>query len=111
MDGMKWIELIRVRSSVGVLQEAMPLLQKQIQEIEKTAKAETFFMQHALYDGDLAVVVMWLNEIRPQKTREGLMIAEWLQELGTVDHAVWIPAVENILPLPPDEKAEEVNII
>ena len=93
MDQMKWIELIRVRSSVAALQEAMPSIQKQIKEIEKANNgAETFFMQHALYDGDLAVVVVWMNGVKPGQTREGLMIAERLQELGSIDHAVWIPA-------------------
>ena len=93
MDQMKWIELIRVRSSVAALQEAMPSLKTQIKEIEEaTNGAETFFMQHALYDGDLAVVVVWMNGVKHEQTREGLMIAERLQELGSVDHAVWIPA-------------------
>jgi hypothetical protein len=93
MDQMKWIELIRVRSSLAALQEAMPSLQKYIKGIEEaTNGAETFFMQHALYDGDLAVVVVWMNGVKPEQTREGLMIAERLQELGSIDHAVWIPA-------------------
>ncbi len=71
----------------------MPSIQKKIKEIEKAPNgAETFFMQHALYDGDLAVVVVWMNGVKPDRTREGLMIAERLQELGTIDHAVWIPA-------------------
>jgi hypothetical protein len=92
MDQMKWIELIRVRSSVVALQEAMPSLQKQIKEIEEeTSGAETFFMQHALYDGDLAVVVVWKGGGKPGKSREGLLLAERLQELGSIDHAVWIP--------------------
>jgi hypothetical protein len=93
MDQMKWIELIRVRSSVAALQEAMPSLQKHINEIEEaTNGAETFFMQHAIYNGDLAVVVVWMNGMKPDQTREGLMIAERLQELGSIDHAVWVPA-------------------
>ena len=66
---------------------------EQVEEMEDTALgAEIFFMQHALYDGDLAVVVVWMNEVEPQKTREGLLVAERLKELGSVDHAVWVPA-------------------
>ena len=50
-------------------------------------------MQHAIYEGDLAVVLVWIARgHRPVKSREGLMIAEQLQRLGSVDHAVWIPA-------------------
>ena len=93
MDQMNWIELIRVRSSASALTEAMPSLSNLIDEIEKSVtEAETFFMQHALYDGDLAVVIVWHSDVKPQKTREGLMIAERLEELGSIDHAVWIPA-------------------
>ena len=92
MDQMKWIELIRVRSSVAALKVAMPSLQKHINQIdEATNGAETFFMQHALYDGDLAIVLVWMNDVEPQQTREGLMVAERLQELGPIDHAVWVP--------------------
>ena len=92
---IKWIELIRVRSSAAALSEAMPSLLGQVNEVEKVASgAETFFLQHALYDGDLAVVVVWRNNVEPNKTREGLMVAERLQELGPVDHAVWVPAKE-----------------
>lgn len=96
MDEKKWIELIRVRSSMSALSEAMPSLSSLVGEIEKSVtEAEIFFMQHALYDGDLAVVVVWRTDLKPLKTREGLMVAEHLQRLGTVDHAVWIPAKGN----------------
>jgi hypothetical protein len=90
---MKWIEMIRVRSAGAALEEVMPSLIKQIREIESaTTGVEMFFMQHTLYDGDLAVVVVWMNDVEPQQTREGLMVAEHLQGLGPIDHAVWIPA-------------------
>ena len=90
---MKWIELVRVRSSAAELESAMPAMQEQVHEIEASdCNAETFFLQHALYEGDLAVVVVWQNEDEPRKTREGLMVAEQLQRLGPVDHGVWIPA-------------------
>lgn len=89
----KWIELIRTRSSGTVLQAAMPSLEQHVREIVTTARsAETFFLKHALYDGDLAVVVVWRNKIAPRKTREGLLVAEQLQRLGSIEHAVWIPA-------------------
>ena len=90
---MKWIELIRSRSSEAALRAVMPALEAQIREIEASnPSAETFFLKHALYDGDLAVVVVWRNEAEPRKTRERLMVTEQLQRLGSVDHAVWIPA-------------------
>ena len=91
-EGMKWIEQIRVRSSEAALAEAMPSLLQQVTKIdESVADAETFVMRHGLYDGDLAVVVVWTGDIEPRKTREGLMVAQLLAESGSVDHAVWVP--------------------
>ncbi len=89
---MKWIELIRVRSAEATLRSAMPVLEEQVEGIAaSTPDAETFFLQHALYDGDLAVVVVWQTDVPPAKSREGLMVADSLQGLGSVDHAVWLP--------------------
>lgn len=90
----KCIELIRVRSSQTLLTDAMPSLTQLVDQIESsTHVAETFFMQHAIYAGDLAVVLVWLrDDIEPAKGREGLLLAERMQALGPVDHAVWIPA-------------------
>lgn len=89
---MKWIELIRVRSSEATLRAALPALAEQIQGLATSRPdVETLFMQHALYEGDLAVVVIWETDAPATKTREGLLVAESLQRLGSVDHAVWIP--------------------
>ena len=88
----KWIELIRVRSSETRLRAALPTLETQVRDIEAAAEgAETHFLRHALYDGDLAVVVIWRNTREPRASREGLLVAESLKRLGSVDHAVWVP--------------------
>ena len=89
---LKWIELIRVRSSAEALRQVLPALQAQVAGIDASNDgAETALLQHALYVGDLAVVVVWRTEDEPAKTREGLLVAERLQRLGAIDHAVWIP--------------------
>ena len=89
---MKWMELIRVRSTPASLEQALPRVQEHLHQLERSEPAETFFLRHALYDGDLAVVVVWRNDETPHKTRAGLMLAHNLVRLGSVDHAVWIPA-------------------
>ena len=90
---MKWIELIRVRSSGSTLRQAMPALEARVRALDDSSPdAEAYCLQHALYDGDLAVVVVWRTEAEPRKTREGLLVAEYLRRLGSVDHAVWRPA-------------------
>lgn len=90
----KWIEFIRVRSTAASLAAAMPTLRREVDAFsDATDGAEAFFLQHALYDGDLALAVVWRNEIEPRKTRDGLLLAGRLRELGPVEHAVWIPPV------------------
>ena len=90
---MKWIEFIRVRACHEALRTAMPTLAEQVREIAgSTPAAETFLLEHALYDGDLALVVVWRNGGPPAKSREGLLVADGLRALGAVDHAVWSPA-------------------
>ncbi|MEL6180119.1 MAG: hypothetical protein AAFS10_14260 [Myxococcota bacterium] len=89
---MKWIELIRVRSSEEMLRTALPELEEQVEGIATaTANAETFILQHALYEGDLAVAIVWRTDTKPAKSREGLLVAIGLQGLGAIDHAVWLP--------------------
>ncbi len=92
MNKTKFIELIRVRSSAMELGAVVPGLQTMVAEIgESESPAETFILQHALYDGDLAVVIVWPNSDTPETTREGLLVADFLARIGSVDHAVWVP--------------------
>ena len=93
MTGGEWIEQIRVRSTAPALEAALPTLQQQVAEIDAShAATKSFVVQHALYEGDLAVVMVWPADTPPAKTREGLLVAEQLERLGSVDHAVWVPA-------------------
>ena len=104
---MKWIELIRVRSSPATLERAMPALARQVRDIERSSPdIETHFMQHALFAGDLAIVVIWQTQTPPGKTREGLLLAEGLEHIGTVDHAVWVPTSQ---PVPTQSTPQSTN--
>ena len=89
---VKWIEQIRLRSSASALLAVAPDLQDRLQNLSRPhANAEAFVLQHAVYDGDLAVVVVWQADGPPQKSREGHLVADQLRRLGTVDHSVWCP--------------------
>ena len=89
---LNWIEMIRVRSTALMLDAGMVTLQSIVKDMEENVReAHPFFMQHALYDGDLAIVIIWNNSLKPEKSREGLMLVNRLEKLGAVDHAVWIP--------------------
>ncbi len=89
---MKWIEMIRVRSSAATLEKVMPSLVTEIDQINVLAEqVEAFIMQHAIYNGDLSIVIVWKDGQPPEKSPQGLMFADRLQQIGTVDHAVWLP--------------------
>lgn len=90
---MIWIEMIRIRSCAGSLTQVKPSLADEINVIRAMPDTvDAFLFQHALYDGDLAAVVLWKASRSPAKTMEGLLLAEQLQRFGPIDHAVWIPA-------------------
>ncbi len=87
---MKWMEMIRVRSSAGSADAAAPLLAEETRELGKVAGvSEALVLRHTLYGGDLAVVLVWDDARKPVKTREGLLMAQGMQRYGSVDHAVW----------------------
>lgn len=87
-----WIEFIRVRSSAARVSEAIPELKTLIKDVEKSkAQVETSLMQHGLYEGDFAVIIIWWSGA-PKRTQPGFMLAHWMQNLGSIEHAVWIPA-------------------
>jgi len=89
---MRWIEMIRMRSSSVWPEQDWRSLATQVREIAAgtTGMRDVMVFKHALFDGDLAIVLVWDNDRQPVRTREGLMLAESLQRLGMVDHAVWM---------------------
>ncbi len=84
---MKWVEMIRVRSTPGHLDAVLPELVEQLADLP----CETGLLRHGVYDGDIAALLIW-HEGDPRPSREGAMIAERMRAHGTTDHAVWIPA-------------------
>jgi hypothetical protein len=87
---MEWVEIIRLVSApqdVNVLQES---IRAQVNGLKKTQGLKrALVMLHAMYGTDFAVVLVWENDRQPVKTREGLLLADCLQQYGSVDHAVW----------------------
>lgn len=77
--------MIRVRSSPGKLDDLLPGLQ----DVLASLPCETQCLQHGVYKGDLAALLIW-HHGSPTQTREGSLIAARLQSHGSVDHAVWI---------------------
>lgn len=87
---MKWMEMVRVRSSAAGVKEIKEHLagQRDTFRADKGLEAAVV-LDHAQIEGDLGVVMVWNNDLRPEKTREGLLLARYFAQFGPVDHAVW----------------------
>ena len=87
---MKWIELIRLLAAPSDTKALQESIQAQIETLQNTHGLERVLaMLHATYGTDFAIVLVWRNRREPVKTREGLLLANCLQQFGSVDHAVW----------------------
>ena len=87
---MRWIEFIRLltaQKDVDALQHA---IDAQLETLRNTHGLERVqAMLHATYGTDFAIILVWENQREPVKTREGLVLANCLQQFGLIDHAVW----------------------
>ena len=88
---MKKLEMIRVRSTPNATDEILSLLTDHINSLQEGSKSfEIKLMQHGRYYGDIAILIIWESAKNPNKSREGLLIAEVLQEIGALSHIVWL---------------------
>ncbi len=90
---MKWAEMIRVRSSAEGIADLYSGLPRVISTLrEKLEIHDALLLIHALYVGDLAVILIWEGTGKPEKSPEGSLLADNFEEYGTVEHAVWLVA-------------------
>ena len=96
---MKWAEMIRVRSSadgIADLYSGLPQIMSAIRK--KMDIKEALLLIHALYVGDLAVILIWHGPGSPGRSNEGILLANNFEEYGTVEHAVWLIASDALGP-------------
>ncbi len=94
---MRWVETIRVRSSASGLTVLRPDLKVLLASLgDVPGMKQLFVLEHALYDGDLAVSLLWDDGARvPDRTREGLLVAACLERFGSLEHSVWRMVAES----------------
>jgi len=96
---MKWAEMIRVRSSTEGISDLYSGLPQVISGIRKNEMiSEALLLLHALYVGDLAVILIWTGTGKPLRSPEGICLANNFEEYGTVEHSVWLIASEELAP-------------
>ena len=95
---MKWAEMIRVRSSAEGITDLYNGLTRVISTLrQKTEIDDAILLIHALYVGDLAIILLWNGAGRPVQSPEGISLANSFKEYGTVEHAVWLIASEDMV--------------
>ncbi len=88
---MEKIEMVRVRSTPEAVSEAMPTIKKRIDSLRRELVAgDIRVMQHNTYLGDISVFIVWDSDRGSEKSREGLLMAEILQEIGAQNHFIWL---------------------
>ncbi len=86
----EWMEIIRVLGSLSAAHAVQAQISGRVDETREAAGLmRAILMTKAPYGSDFGVVLVWNDNRQPAKTREGLVLAEYLRQFGSVDHAVW----------------------
>ncbi len=87
---MKWMEMIRMRSSAEAIDTGMRIMREFLEQISGQAGLSRFVViRHAYYPGEAGAILVWNDSRVPERTREGLALAELISDHGVVEHAVW----------------------
>jgi hypothetical protein len=88
---MKWIEMIRIRSSLMAIEIFKKVLLERMKQLDELEDLESaYLLEHTEYDGDMAVVMQWKESRPPARSREGLLLTSVLEKYGSVDHSIWV---------------------
>ena len=88
---MEKVEMVRVRSTPEAVCDAMSSITECLENMRTTTSASDIkIFRLSRYEGDLAVFIFWDHSTTREKSREGLMVAEILQQIGAFNHFVWV---------------------
>lgn len=87
---MQWVEMIQVRPTLQNRADGEETLRNMLEEFRmlKHLASATIWIQPEEF-GDVAAVLLWDNDRRPVKTREGYLLAGAMARYGSVSHVVW----------------------
>jgi len=85
---MKQLEIIRLLASKAKTRELLDRLPELLGDLQSSAVQVTAYTREAL-ESDLMICMDWSGRETPGKSREGLLLAEYLTDFGMVDHETW----------------------
>ena len=87
---MKWAETIRVLCSLRSTDDFKEELVIHLREFcEAKGIKNIAIMLQSAYEHDLLVALFWNKKDQPARTLEGVFIADYLKQFGSVNHSVW----------------------
>ena len=90
-NNMKRLEVISLRASGNLDQEARESLRSLCLNFKKENKVKANFYVNAFIPGDLAIVISSQTEQgKKQKTDAAAMLADAMKHFGLVDYACWL---------------------
>ena len=99
---MQWLEIIRVLASTDKIKMAFNALSTMIGDLQDTNGKEITVHSREVFDSDLLICIRWKRDGQPGKSREGLLLAEYLEKFGMVNHEIW----GQVLPVNEDQEKE-----
>lgn len=90
---MKWMEIIRLRSS-GKISESLKELLYGLIRADQPGLIEARLYRHASWETDWVLHLHWDSE-KPEEdgTALGLRLSQTLAEFGLLDHSIWIEEI------------------
>ena len=88
---MTKVEMVRVRSAPETLKQVMPRVVEHVENLRSGMGPNTVeILHHAKNQGDVVVFIFWGDDHDEEKSREGLLVTDILQEIGATTHIVWL---------------------
>ncbi len=89
---MNWIEIIDLRSAGSDLEILKQTLQEPVGKTERKNGLKSIDLYHnLLVETDISIHLKWEAEERdPGKSNLGLRLTSALEDLGRVNHSIWL---------------------
>lgn len=89
---MLWMEMIRLRTTHGQLNNVADLLLETLgRAAEEAGLVQIHMYNSASYQTDLALSFTWdTNSFQHEGSRAALTISEALKTFGLVEHSIWV---------------------
>ena len=89
---MRWIEIVTLQSDGSIREKTIKLLKNHVSQLLRDeSKVKVRLYRHAMLESDISVCLKWESDtVGVRGSKHGIILAEFLRDLGMVNHSVWI---------------------